>query len=68
MGGVLGEVLPDLQEASRNVDTFSLSKPMGAPPLDAVSLAPPLDSLLDQCPGVHRVDRWCTVLTSGARC
>ena len=26
-------ILSDLQEASRNVDTFSLSKPMGAPPL-----------------------------------
>ena len=26
-------IMSDLQEASRNVDTFSLSKPMGAPPL-----------------------------------
>lgn len=30
-------ILSDLQEASRNVDTFSLSKPMGAPPLDALA-------------------------------
>ena len=31
-------LLSDLQEASRNVDTYSLSKPMGAPPLNQLPL------------------------------